>query len=143
MDGTTAIRALIIAYCERLDAGDFDGLAELFAHGAFRSPAGTNLIGKDAVRSMYDAVVLYPDGTPRTKHVLGSVIIDADDAAGTGTSRCAFTVFQQVGDTPLQPVLSGRYHDQFERVDGEWRFVERMVLPDLDGDLSRHMRGRA
>ena len=31
MDGTTAIRALIIAYCERLDAGDFDGLADLFA----------------------------------------------------------------------------------------------------------------
>ena len=32
---------------------------------------------------------------------------------------------------PLQPVLSGRYHDQFERVDGEWRWVERMVFPDL------------
>ena len=142
MDGTTAIRALITAYCERLDAGDFDGLADLFAHGAFRSPAGTNLVGKAAVRSMYDAVLLYPDGTPRTKHVLGSVIVEADEDAGSGTSRCAFTVFQQVDDTPLQPVLSGRYHDQFERVDGEWRFVERMVLPDLEGDLSRHMRGR-
>jgi SnoaL-like domain len=143
MDGATAIRTLIVAYCERLDAGDFDGVADLFAHGAFRSPRGTNLVGSAAVRSQYDALVVYPDGTPRTKHVLGSVSIDADDVSGTGTSRCAFTVFHAAESGDLQPVLSGRYHDQFERVDGEWRFTERMVLPDLEGDLGRHMRGRA
>ena len=105
----------------------------------FRSPRGTNLEGAAAVRSQYDAVILYDDGTPRTKHVLGTVIVDVDDAADTGSARCAFTVFQAV-DGPPQPVLTGRYHDQFARVDGAWCFRERFVYPDLEGDLSRHMR---
>jgi ketosteroid isomerase-like protein len=135
------IRALLNAYCERLDAGDFDGVADLFRDGVFRSPRGTNLEGADAVRSQYDAVIRYEDGTPRTKHVLGTVIVEADDDADTASARCAFTVFQAV-DGPPQPVLTGRYHDQFERVDGTWRWRERFVYPDLEGDLSRHMRPR-
>jgi len=133
------IRALLDAYCERLDAGDFDGVAELFRQGVFRSPRGTNLEGATAVRSQYDAVILYDDGTPRTKHVLGTVIVDVDDQAGTASARCAFTVFQAVAGPP-RPVLTGRYHDRFERVDGAWCFRERFVYPDLEGDLSQHMR---
>ena len=136
------IRALLHAYCSRLDAGDFDGVAALFRQGAFRSPRGTNLVGVDAVRSQYDGVIRYDDGTPLTKHVLGTVMVDVDDDAGTATSRCAFTVFQAADGAPLQPVLAGRYHDAFERIDGTWWFGERFVLPDLDGDLTRHMRPR-
>jgi ketosteroid isomerase-like protein len=136
------IRALLNAYCERLDAGDLDGVADLFADGAFRSPRGTNLVGAAAVRSQYDGLIVYDDGTPRTKHVLGTVMVDVDEAAGTANARCAFTVFQACGG-PLQPVLSGRYHDRFERIDGAWLFRERMVYPDLEGDLGRHMRPRA
>ena len=136
------IRALLNAYCERLDAGDFDGVAELFGDGVFRSPRGTNLAGADAVRSQYDAVIRYDDGTPRTKHVLGTVVVEIDEGAGTAVSRCAFTVFQAVDGAPLQPVLSGRYHDQFERVDSAWCWRERFVYPDLEGDLARHMQIR-
>jgi len=136
-----AIRRLILAYCERLDAGDFDGVAALFARGAFRSPAGTDLVGADAVRRMYDPVVVYGDGTPRTKHVLGTVVVERDDR-DTAWARSHFTVFQQTDDLPLQPVLAGRYHDRFVRRDGEWWFEERMVRPDLEGDLTRHMANR-
>jgi hypothetical protein len=147
-----AVRALINAYCERLDAGDFDGVAALFARGAFRSPAGTNLVGADAVRGMYDAVLLYADGTPRTKHVLGTVVVELDapdhhpaphaGRAPTAAARSHFTVFQQVPGHPLAPVLSGRYHDRFVRHEGAWWFAERMVRPDLEGDLGLHMGSR-
>jgi ketosteroid isomerase-like protein len=134
-----AIRRLILAYCERLDAGDFAGVAALFAQGAFRSPAGTDLVGTDAVRRMYDPVIVYDDGTPRTKHVLGTVVVEADPVAGRATARSHFTVFQQTAALPLQAVLAGRYHDRFVRDGGEWWFEERMVRPDLEGDLARHM----
>jgi len=137
-----AIRGLVLAYCERLDAGDFDGVAALFARGAFRSPAGTDLVGPDAVRRMYDPVIRYDDGTPRTKHVLGTVIVTVAAAAGVATARSHFTVFQQADDLPLRPVLSGRYHDRFVRADGAWWLEERMVRPDLEGDLTRHMANR-
>jgi len=136
------IRALLNAYCERLDAADFDGVADLFRDGAFRSPRGTNLVGAEAVRRQYDPLFVYDDGTPRTKHVLGTVIVEVDEATGTAAARCAFTVFQEADGAPLQPVLSGRYHDQFERVDGAWCWRERFVYPDLEGDLARHMRLR-
>ncbi len=137
-----AVRGLVHAYCERLDAGDFDGVAALFARGAFRSPAGTELVGAAAVRRMYDAVIRYDDGTPRTKHVLGTVTVSVDAAAGTATARSHFTVYQQTATLPLQAVLAGRYHDRFVRADGAWWFEERMVRPDLEGDLSQHMGPR-
>ena len=140
--GEAEIRALLNAYCERLDAGDFDGVADLFADGAFRSPRGTHLVGAAAVRTQYDPLVIYEDGTPRTKHVLGTVIVEVDDEVGAAAARCDFTVFQ-AADGPLQPVLTGRYHDRFERVDGSWCWRERFVYPDFEGDLARHMRPRA
>ncbi len=138
-----AIRALVTAYCDRLDAGDFDGVAALFVRGAFRSPAGTDLVGSDAVRRMYDAVIRYADGTPHTQHVLGTVLVEVDPVAGTAVARSHFTVFQSVPGSLLRPVLAGRYHDTFTRADGAWWFTERMVRPDLEGDLSRHMGNRA
>ena len=94
------------------------------------------------MRRMYDPVIRYADNTPRTKHVLGTVLIEVDQPAGTAAARSHFTVFQAVPDIPLQPVLAGRYHDTFTRADGAWWFTERMVRPDLEGDLSRHMGNR-
>jgi hypothetical protein len=40
----------------------------------------------------------------------------------------------------LHPILAGDYLDRFERVDGAWRFTERVFDPRLFGDLSRHMK---
>ncbi len=134
------VRALVCAYAERLDAGDLDGVAALFAHGAFRSAQRAQpLVGTDAVRRMYDPVIIYDDGTPRTKHVLGNLEVAVEHDAGRATARCHFVVLQAVDGSPMQAVLSGRYHDRFECVDGEWRFVERTVHPDLVGDLPNHM----
>ena len=140
-DAEAAIRTLIGAYAERLDAGDLDGVAALFEHGVFRSAArgGSVRTGATEVRRMYDSVILYEDGTPRTKHVLGNVVVDVDDDAGSATASCTFTVLQAIPPGPLQPVLAGRYIDRFTRADGVWRYAERVVHPDLIGDLARHM----
>ena len=133
---TEAIRALVAAYGERLDAGDLDGVAALFRNARWCSGSRT-LTDVDAIRRVYDDVLLY-DGVPCTRHVMGDVVVRVDGA--TATSRCSFTVFQARPDFPLQAVLVGRYHDSFARVDGEWEFRERVVRPDLVGDLSHHMR---
>lgn len=144
-DDEESIRALIVAYAERLDAGDLDGVADLFADGEFRSArGGTPLVGRDAVRRMYEPVLLYEGGVPRTMHVLGNIEVQRDAGGETATAHCTFVVLQAVTAGSLGPVLAGRYHDRFRRVDGAWRFAERVVHPDLRGDLSGHMgrRGR-
>jgi 3-phenylpropionate/cinnamic acid dioxygenase small subunit len=134
-----AISALIMTYAERIDAGDLDGVAALFAHATWRVPARAEpFSGSAAVRRVYDAVILY-DGTPCTRHVVTNLVVElrGDDEA---VARSSFTVFQALPDFPLQPIIAGRYHDAFERVDGRWRFADRLILSDLIGDLSRHLR---
>jgi 3-phenylpropionate/cinnamic acid dioxygenase small subunit len=141
VDDATAITALIHAYAELLDAGDLDGVAALFEDATWGSPGrGEPLRGAAQVRRGYDGVILHEDGTPATKHVISNVTIDVDEANGTATARSYFTVLQALPDFPLQPIIAGRYHDRFGRVEGRWRFTERVIVPDLLGDLSRHLR---
>ncbi|HSO96340.1 MAG TPA: nuclear transport factor 2 family protein [Acidimicrobiia bacterium] len=139
--GEEAVRALVGAYAERLDAGDLGGVAALFEHAVVRSArTGTELVGSDAVRRLYDPVIRYADGTPRTKHVLTNLVVHVDEATGTATSRCVFTVWSGPPDGGVRPVLVGRYDDSFTRVGAEWRFAERVIHADLLGDLTTHMR---
>jgi uncharacterized protein (TIGR02246 family) len=139
-DDDEAVRALIGAYAERLDAGDFDGVASLFSNGEFRSArGGAPRVGADAVRAMYEPVIRYDDGTPRTRHVLGNIVVTVDTASRSAAARCTFTVFQQPDGRTLSAVLAGRYKDRFVEVDGRWCFAERVVHPDLMGDLRMHM----
>jgi 3-phenylpropionate/cinnamic acid dioxygenase small subunit len=135
-----AIENLIAAYAELVDDGDFAGLGRLLADATFTGN-GTPVSGPDAIEKMFrDMLIVYDDGTPRTKHVTTNVIIDVDEEAGTATSRAYFTVLQALPGLPLQPIVSGRYRDRFNRRDGQWRFAERRVRIDLTGDLSRHLR---
>jgi hypothetical protein len=138
-----AIKNLIYTYADRIDAGDYAGLAQLFEHAVITAEAMDQpMQGVENVEAMYTASTrLYPDtGTPKTKHVTTNVIIDVDDANDTATAKAYYTVMQAVaGSLALQPVISGRYRDEFERVDGVWRFSKRHMYIDLVGDLSQHL----
>lgn len=141
-DARSAIERIVFGYAERVDAGDFAGLAELFAHATYKGggPDDPGVVGTDAVLAVQERMIRrYPDGTPRTKHVTTNLVVDADEDTGVATARSYFTVLQQVDDFPLQAVIAGRYHDRFERLDGTWRLTERVILCDLIGDLSHHL----
>ena len=89
------------------------------------------------VEEFMAGTLLYPDGTPRTKHVMTNVVIHLDGERAS--SRCYATVFQQTDELPLQPIASGCYLDRFELVGGEWRFSERVFTGFLLGDRSHHV----
>ncbi len=144
IDSARQIENLMYTYAERIDAGNLEGVADLFAHGRIvaspDAPLETVVAGRDEVLGMYQGSTrLYPCGTPRTKHVTTNAIIDVDDDAGTAAARSYYTVFQQLDDFPLQPIITGRYHDTFHRIDGVWWFDQRTMLVDQLGDLSRHL----
>lgn len=140
-DDWHAIETLIMAYAERVDRGDFAGVAALFEHATYRADQGgvsMDQHGAAAVLRTFDGLVRrYDDGTPRTKHVTTNVTIEVD--GDVATSRCYYTVFQQTDSLALQPIIAGRYHDRFERVGGTWRFADRLIYSDLVGDLSQHL----
>ncbi len=130
-----AIEALLYEYASRLDGGDLDGVADLFAGATWRSGRGT-LRGRDEVRTAYDPVRLFDDGRPGTQHVITNVRISIAADGASATSRCYFTVLQAA-----RIILAGRYHDTFARdAAGTWHFADRLILPDLRGDLSGHYR---
>jgi 3-phenylpropionate/cinnamic acid dioxygenase small subunit len=134
-----AIAALLYTYAERLDGGDFAGVAALFSHSTYGAADGPRRQGSTEVLVTLDRLVKRHDGIPRTKHVVTNAIIEVDDTAGTATSRSYFTVFQATPALPLQPIIAGRYHDRFERADGAWRFADRRIFMDLIGDLREHL----
>jgi ketosteroid isomerase-like protein len=141
-DDREAVRALIHEYCFLLDAGDFDGVAELFADAEVTSSTNPKpRRGAAEVRTMYDAVMLYGDGTPRSLHCISNTTItfSADDT-DAASARSYFVVMQRAADVPLQAVLAGEYQDRFARRDGTWCFAARHIVPRLTGDLAQHMR---
>lgn len=144
-DSARAIENLLYTYAERIDAGDLEGVADLFANGrigaAADATAPQTFEGRDAVLAMYRAATrIYDDtGTPHTKHVTTNAIIEVDDDAGAASARTYYTVMQQTEALPLQPIICGRYHDTFKRIDGTWWFDTRIMFVDLVGNLSHHL----
>jgi SnoaL-like domain len=138
----TQITNLLYRYAECIDIGDLAGAASLFEHAVIRIGAGDNGTTDAAglLGFLTKMIIIYPDGTPRTRHVTTNPILEVDNDAGTATCRSYYTVMQQTADFPLQPIVSGRYHDRFERVDGQWRFSYRdYTMMELIGDLSHHL----
>jgi 3-phenylpropionate/cinnamic acid dioxygenase small subunit len=139
-----AITNLLYRYGEMVDAGRFEQLAaEMFAHAEFivAPPPAKRLDGQAMARLLVATTIRYPDGTPRTKHVLTNPIVEVNESAGTALCRSYYTVLQQTDILPLQPVVSGRYRDRFRRIEGEWWFTERdYTMVDLIGDVSQHLR---
>jgi 3-phenylpropionate/cinnamic acid dioxygenase small subunit len=135
-----AIRTLLYRYCEAMDAGDFDTVADLFADAVLRDDAGTEVArGRDGALRLYRGGTRLYDGSPRTRHITANSIIDVDSSAGTAQARSTYVVFQEADGFPLQPIITGRYRDAFARHSAGWHFVERCFAVDHVGDLSHHL----
>ncbi|MFJ7215113.1 nuclear transport factor 2 family protein [Amycolatopsis sp. NPDC098790] len=139
MDDHRALENLVYTYASLVDAGDFDGVGELFAEGAFVGSGGA-FRGAEVAQMLRDTVIVYEDGTPRTKHVTTNLALEVD--GGTASGRAYFTVLQAAPGLPLQTIAAGRYADRFTRTAGGWRFTERRAAVDLAGDVGHHLRPR-
>jgi hypothetical protein len=152
-DAHDQIRNLIHRYSEAVDTGRFELLDELFAHATIRFAVGDGEpdagIPRGKASSTYaGGIILYGDGTPRTRHIVTNTILEVDEPAGRATARSYNTTLQQVPPHPLEIISTARYDDTFERVDGSWRFSDRIirhssidgVSRDFKGDMSRHVR---
>jgi hypothetical protein len=141
-DSATEIANLLYRYAEYIDGGDLAGAASLFNHARLRMRGlpGDGTTDAPGVLEVWNTFIIrYSDGTPRTKHVITNPIVEIDEEAGTATCRSYYTVLQQTEEISLQPLICGRYHDEFERVDGVWRYSFRdYSIVDLIGDMSHH-----
>jgi ketosteroid isomerase-like protein len=146
------ITKLINAYSIALDGGDLRAVGRLLEHCVIKVPSnGLEVRGAEEIERMFKEYTIfyddegpadpYAEGThPHTSHVVGNLEIDVADDGLSASSRAYVTVFQARPDFPLQPIFRNRYHDRFECVDGQWRFVERVeILDEFQGNIEHHL----
>ncbi|HXY91255.1 MAG TPA: nuclear transport factor 2 family protein [Acidimicrobiia bacterium] len=145
MTAADEIRNLMFRYCELIDDGDVEGLADLFADASIVGQDATVLAsGSAEVRAMYGGSDrrARTSGGRATKHITTNVLVEVDERAGAATARSYWVLLLSTSpDEPVRPVLAGRYHDRFACVDGVWRFAERAYLVDLTGAESAALLG--
>ena len=135
---------LLYTYAKRLDAGDFAGVADLFAHGRILpgpdSGAEESVVGRAGVLAMYEtATRLHADGTPRSHHVTTNALVEVNPDGEQAQASSYFTVLQQTDSLPLQVVITGQYEDTFHKIEGRWAFATRTMHVKLLGDLHEHL----
>lgn len=144
VEDVEAISRIVYSYAELLDLGDIEGCGRVFTRAVLRTDGtGDVLEGAEAVqRYIEDTVQLY-DGVPGTKHLVTNLVVDVDGDRRSATARSYYTALQVRPAFALQPVLAGRWHDRFERDGDEWWLTERLIRPDLIGDVRFHIKGQA
>ena len=138
-----SIKALMFTYAECVDLARFDELGELFSHGVLTSTSAADpddgMSGDDVAAFYAVTNKVHGDGTLRTRHLASNVIVQIADDGQTGTARSYFAVHQGTDSLPLQPIVAGRYEDDFVLLEGEWRFARRLVIVDQIGDMREHL----
>ena len=137
----SAIHRLLATYVHRLDGGDFAGVTDILQF-AEMDVVGHVVSGRDAIGNFFEkGLQVHADGTPRTWHSVSNVLIDLHPSGQKAESASYYTVHQQLDGFPLQAICTGKYLDQFELHDGQWRFIRRAVTLGLAGDLQHHVKG--
>ncbi len=140
-NATIEIPNLIYRYAAAIDAADFEGAAAMFDQGHV-TVDGNKIKGAENIKAMWHSWIrLYPDGTPRTRHLITNPIIELSGDEKTASCQAQWTVLQATDELPFQPIATGRYLDSFAIIDGVWRYTEKQYLQtDLVGDTSRHTK---
>ncbi len=141
MSDRDAIANLVYSYAERLDAGDLEGVAQLFARATLRADGFTEVRrGVAEVLALYQQTAALYDGKPYTKHLTTNLIVEVDAGGQSASGRAYYTVLQARPELPLQIIITGRYHDRFARDQHGWYFTDRLMFVDLMGDLRYHLK---
>lgn len=141
MTAALAIPNLLYRYVDLFDAGRLEEAACLFDRGCIKV-GGRDITGAAAIAHLWRSfVILYPCGTPRTRHLVTNPLITLSNDGQTATCASQWTVLQQTDDAPLSIIGSGRYHDEFARLGGAWHFTRRTYgAVDFWGDTRNHLK---
>ena len=140
ISGAIAISNLLYRYADLFDAGRLEEAARLFNRGCI-NVGGHDIFGETTIANFWRSfVILYDDGTPRTRHLVSNPQIIVSDDGQTATCTSQWTVLQQMDDTPLSIIGTGRYQDEFALTGGAWHFTRRTYgKVDFWGDTSNHL----
>ncbi|MCX7621669.1 MAG: nuclear transport factor 2 family protein [Acidimicrobiales bacterium] len=118
------LATLIALYCHFCDDGRFDAFAELFTEDAQFVVMGQVHHGRDAIKAFMQAA---QPPQRRGKHITSNAVFVVDPGGERAEGKTDYVFLARSGDSfAIQSV--GRYHDQFVRQNGRWRFARREIV---------------
>ena len=124
------ISDLFVRYTCALDAGEVDTLVDCFTEdGALVSPAVGAHTGRAAIRAFAERFAKFRRNGSQLRHVISNLAVRVDGDRGHAT--CYLTVFL-TRDGQSRLLAPGQYDCELRKVDGAWRFQNRVVRHDHD-----------
>jgi uncharacterized protein (TIGR02246 family) len=125
LESKEAIRVLVTEYAIACDEHDMPALMRLFtADACFDAPNGAMVaVGRDAIETMFiETLKTRGPGYHWTHDV--TVKIDPEDP-----DKATGLVYSHAETTPngVVSLAAMKYHDDYRREDGEWRFAKRVI----------------
>jgi SnoaL-like domain len=121
-----ACERLILDYAALNDAGDWEGVAALYAEAGrmSRPTAPDNFIeGRDAI------LAAFKSRPPRTtRHICANIRVDVESEV-KATAVSQIMLFTALDQAPMV----GSYHDKLVSTEAGWRFSERRGSLDFSG----------
>lgn len=122
-----AIRDMVHRYCWSVDRGELQDVMALFHDSCdlIVSPPGRRREGRAAVERWYGRYMRHRLGVLR--HLIHNQVITLD-----GDRAFSKSYFDAVGDLKGESVVvAGFYEDKLLRVEGEWKFTEKVIGTDF------------
>ena len=128
VEDIVAIEQLYATYNHLIDGGFTEEWAALFVEdGTLDTGLGILVDGTPAARVEFAAGV--PLIMPGSRHVATNVRIEVDGDTAKGAAYLQLWVADE--DTgSIKVLVSGVYVDTLRKVDGNWKFVTRALVPD-------------
>lgn len=123
-----AIGEVLVRYCRGIDRCDPAVLASVYwpgardNHGVYDGPA----------EGFIDFVLALLKTMKATSHCIGNVAIGLDGDRARGETYFTAHHIRDGEAGPDDHVVGGRYLDLFEKRQGEWRILDRLVVFDWD-----------
>jgi uncharacterized protein (TIGR02246 family) len=132
LESEAEIRQLLVEYGRALDTRDLVAYSQLFTKDGVWSGRLGAAQGPEAIlalmqKSFKDSP--YDPKNVKSFHLDTNFLINVDGDKATVLSR--WTVFNRQQDNKLSSGGSGHYDDTLVRVDGQWKFVRRLVTTDI------------
>jgi hypothetical protein len=133
LEAKDAIRELMAAYAQALDACRFADVAACFAsdgewttdYGAARGPA--------EIEAFIRGIVPVKGEGPQRKHYITNTIIKVD---GETASAVSDYLIVREAEGGLIPVMGGTYRDKFVKTPAGWRFSRKELEHHIAGDMA-------
>ena len=125
MDDLERIRRVLALYAQLLDSGRLADWGDLFAEDATFSFHGRTLRGRDEI--VREIGGMQPGADRPVKHLLLPSVIELRPD-GTALAWTDMAVLATGPDGEPRIATMGRYHDRLLRVEGRWRFRERVLV---------------